>query len=146
MVYLHLEDFHGRIVAKADDRRVLQLHTAQSLGPDVPHQLHLIGRRDARRDFQLEDGIVRDFHVQPADEDLRGSALHEAVDLRHVGNAALVEVAGQHLLVEALGLPGAVGLHDLLGGYAHDMHDVAVEVVPGVQAGHQDVAPRIRTG
>lgn len=84
---------------------------------------------------------MRYLHVEPPDQNLSGPALHEAVDLGHVGDAPFIEVTGEHLLVEALGLPAFVRLHNLIRRRSHDVHYVTVEVMSVLEVCDQSVAP-----
>jgi hypothetical protein len=111
--------FDGVVIAKAHDGGACNPHARGVAGSYVLHELRDVGLTDFRADLELDDGIVVDLHVQPPHVHGGGALLHEAVDLREVGHPPLVEVRGEHFLVEGLRLAATVLRNDPVGKNAH---------------------------
>ena len=126
-------------LCEAHDRRVRHVHARRRARPHVLHELLDVLGRDGGRRLELQDNRGVDLHVQPSDEHGHAPRHREHLHLRQARDAPVVQLRGEHALVEALGGPGLVPLDD---GRARPLDRVHERGGVGGERGLQDAGPR----
>jgi len=137
---LHAMELNRVSLGEAHDGRLGDVHPRRRPRANVFHQLLDVLGCDGGGCLEFEDDAVVHLHIEAPDEDGHAARHGEDLHLRQAWNPAVVELGGEHSLVEPLRRPGLVPLDDVRARPLDDMHERG-SVVTGGERGLNNSGP-----